>query len=124
LSSASARCADAVWRKDTVAFANLFVPDGVRKAAGLTAEGRAEIARIFDTLAAVNERILMRFAKPIIELDGTVASARTYTIEHVKRLDGVGESGKGFGASGKGPDFMDAHFGQGAMDKIRSGKPV
>lgn len=90
-----ARCADTVWRKDTAAFANLFVPDGVWKVAGLTVKGRAEIARAFDTLTAVNERILMRFATPIVDLDGTAASARTYTIEHVKRMDGVGLSSIG-----------------------------
>jgi uncharacterized protein (TIGR02246 family) len=85
-----ARCVDAVWRKDAAAFANLFMPDGVWKVAGLTVQGRTAIARMLDRLTAANERILMRFGTPIVELVGMGASARTYTIEHVKRLDGAG----------------------------------
>ena len=83
-----ARCADAVWRKDTSAFAQCFAPDGIWKVAGLTFQGQNAIAQGFDLLTAVNERILMRFGTPIITLDGDRASARTYTIEHVKRNEG------------------------------------
>jgi uncharacterized protein (TIGR02246 family) len=90
-----ARCADAVWRKDTQAFATCFTPDGVWKVAGLTIQGREAIVSGFEMLTSVNERILMQFATPIVELTGTLASARTYTAEHVKRLDGTGMSSIG-----------------------------
>lgn len=90
-----ARCADAVWRKDTGAFAACFAPDGTWKVAGLTITGHQAIGESFEMLTAVNQRILMRFGTPIVAVDGDTASARTYTVEHVKRNDGVGLSSIG-----------------------------
>lgn len=90
-----ARCADAVWRKDTQAFAQCFTPDGVWKVAGLTFAGHEAIAHGFDLLTAPNERILMRFSTPIVSLAAEGASARTYTVEHVKQHDGAAMSSIG-----------------------------
>ena len=110
-----AKCVDAVWRKDADAFASLFTPDGVWKVAGLSMAGRTAIASGFRELTAVNERVLMRFATPIIAWDGESASARTYTIENVKRLDGQAMSSIGiyyerFALEGADWNFAWRHF--------------
>ena len=85
-----ARCADAVWRKDAAAFAACFAEDGVWKVAGLRFAGRAAVAEGLTLLTAMNQRILMRFATPIVSLDAGGASARTHVVEQVKRNDGAG----------------------------------
>lgn len=85
-----ARCADAVWRKDASAFAASYAEDGIWKVAGLRFAGRKAVAEGFAMLTAVNQRILMRFATPIVALEDGGASARTHVVEHVKRNDGAG----------------------------------
>ncbi|MFA7602066.1 MAG: nuclear transport factor 2 family protein [Novosphingobium sp.] len=85
-----ARCADAVWRKDASAFADCFAEHGVWKVAGLRLAGREAVAEGFAGLTAMNQRILMRFATPIVSIDAEGVSARTHVVEHVKRNDGSG----------------------------------
>lgn len=85
-----ARCADAVWRKDRDAFVECFVPVGEWKVAGMHLRGHEAIAEGFDRFLALNERVLMSFASPILEVGQGTASGRTYTSETVKTLGGQG----------------------------------
>lgn len=83
-----ALCADAVWRRDGASFANCYTEDGVWKIAGLELRGRQAIGEALGELGAANERVLMVFGSPILEIvDGKLAG-RTYIVEHVKLLDG------------------------------------
>jgi hypothetical protein len=84
------RCADAVWRKDRAAFVDCFVAEGVWKVAGMDLRGQAAIGEGFDQFLALNERVLMSFGSPILELGAGFASGRTYTTEIVKTRDGQG----------------------------------
>jgi hypothetical protein len=90
-----ALCADAVWRKDRSAFVDCFTVDGEWKVAGVHMRGQAAVGDGFDQFLALNERVLMSFASPILEVDGQSASGRTYTIEHVRTVDGSGMSSVG-----------------------------
>jgi hypothetical protein len=85
-----ALCADAVWRKDRAAFVDCFTPDGEWKAAGMHLRGHEAIGDGFDRFLALNERVLMSFASPILEIGQGIASGRTYTTETVKTHDGNG----------------------------------
>lgn len=85
-----AQCADAVWRKDRAAFVDCFVADGVWKVAGMDLRGQDAIGDGFDQFLALNQRVLMSFGSPILELGAGTASGRTYTTETVKSLDGPG----------------------------------
>lgn len=90
-----ALCADAVWRKDRDAFVACFVDDGEWKVAGMHLRGKAEIGDGFDSFLALNERVLMCFGSPILEIGQGSASGRTYTVEQVKTLDGGGAASIG-----------------------------
>ena len=83
-----ALCGDAVWRKDRTAFVDCFTADGEWKVAGLHMRGHQAIGDGFDNLLSLNERVLMNFASPILEIVQGTASGRTYTTETVKTLDG------------------------------------
>jgi ketosteroid isomerase-like protein len=83
-----ARCVDAVWRKDTAAFVDCYAEDGEWKIAGMHMRGRGEIGSRFEQLIGRNQRVLMRFGTPVLEVAGGTASGRTYTTEYVKRVDG------------------------------------
>jgi hypothetical protein len=85
-----ALCADAVWRKDRAAFVECFTADGEWKVAGMHLQGRQAIGDGFDEFLALNERVLMSFASPILDIAGRQVSGRTYTTEIVKTLDGQG----------------------------------
>ncbi len=90
-----ALCADAVWRKDRAAFVECFTADGVWKVAGVELQGLQAIGDGFDQFLALNERVLMNFASPILDVGDGVARGRTYTMEHVKTRDGNGMSSIG-----------------------------
>lgn len=90
-----ARCADAVWRQDRAAFIECFVPGGVWKIAGLQLRGRAQIGRQFEALIAANERVLMRFGLPLLEIGRGEATGRTDVIELIKRMDGQAQTSIG-----------------------------
>ena len=85
-----ARCVDAVWRKDRTAFVDCFAADGEWKVAGAHLQGHDAIGEGFDQFLALNERVLMSFGSPILDIGAGVASGRTYTTETVKTRDGQG----------------------------------
>lgn len=85
-----ALCADAVWRKDRAAFVDCFVAGGEWKVAGTHLRGRDAIGEGFEQFLALNERVLMSFGSPILDIGQGVASGRTYTTETVKTRDGAG----------------------------------
>jgi ketosteroid isomerase-like protein len=80
--------ADAVWRKDLVAFGNCFTEDCEWRIGGMIVRGRDEMVRTFDGIAANFNRILLTFRTPIVESSGGSASARTYVNEMTARKDG------------------------------------
>jgi ketosteroid isomerase-like protein len=83
-----ARCVDAVWRKDSQAFADCFAEDGEWKLAGMHLHGRAEIKTAFEKLLGACERVFTLAGTPILELGQGTASARTYVLEHAKLVTG------------------------------------
>jgi len=83
-----ARFVDAVWRKDSDAFANCFAEDAEWKIAGMQIQGRAEIGRQFSNLMSKSERAMMFLGMPILEVAQTTATGRIYVTEYVKMLDG------------------------------------
>lgn len=83
-----ALCADAVWRRDGGAFAGCYAENGVWKIAGLVFRGREVIAEALGRLGAANERILMTFASPILDVTAGTLTGRTPVVEQVKCLDG------------------------------------
>jgi uncharacterized protein (TIGR02246 family) len=110
-----ARCADAVWRKDGVAFADCFVEDGEWIIAGVHARGRAQIAAEFETFLNANERVLMQFGTPILSLDDRSAHGRTYITETIKTVDGramttIGAYYEQFALTGGGWRFTKREF--------------
>lgn len=90
-----ALCIDAVWRKDREAFVDCFVCDGEWNVAGMHFRGRAAIGDGFDQFLARNERVLMNFSSPILEIGWGFASGRTYVNETVKMHDGEGQCSVG-----------------------------
>lgn len=85
-----ALCADAVWRKDRASFVACFVAHGIWKVAGADLQGQAAIGAGFDQFLDLNERVLMQFASPILEIGRGEASGRTYATELVKDREGRG----------------------------------
>jgi uncharacterized protein (TIGR02246 family) len=83
-----ARCVDAVFRKDTAAFADCYAEDGEWKIAGMHMKGRAQIASEFEKFMAPCERVLMLFTDPVLEVGEGVASGRSYVTEFMKYPDG------------------------------------
>lgn len=85
-----ALCGDAVWRKDRAAFVDCFTVDGEWKVAGMHLRGRNAIGDGFDQFLALNERVLMTFGSPILDVGKGTAAGRTYTTETVNTRDGNG----------------------------------
>jgi uncharacterized protein (TIGR02246 family) len=85
-----ARCADAVWRKDSAAFAECFVEDGEWIIAGVHARGRGQLATEFDKFLGLNERVLMHFGTPILHVGDGAAIGRTYAWEDIGTTNGRG----------------------------------
>lgn len=83
-----ARYADAVWRKDFETFADCFSQDAVWKIAGRTAQGRAEIVKLFAASVEPSEKVMMRVGLPVIDLGEDGATGRTQVSELIKRKDG------------------------------------
>lgn len=82
------RYIDAVFRKDTEAFAACFTGDAEWKIAGMHMCGREEIAEAFVKLSAAAERVLMFIGMPVLDIGEGTATGRIYVTEYVKRLDG------------------------------------
>lgn len=85
-----ARCADAVWRKDSEGFANCYTTDGEWIIAGFHFRGRAEVARGFQQLLGPNQRVLMHLGTPILTPAEHGVLGRTYVTEDVKAADNRG----------------------------------
>lgn len=84
------RYADAVWRQDSKAFAECWSEDAQWKISGREANGRVEIAALFEASVAPNERVMMWTGIPVLDLDGDEATGRVQVTELIKRKDGAG----------------------------------
>ena len=80
--------ADAVWRKDFVAFGDCFAEDCEWRIGGMILRGREEIVRTFEGIIGHFNRVLLTFRTPILEVGQGTASARTYVNEMTARKDG------------------------------------
>ncbi len=80
--------ADAVWRKDFVAFGDCFAEDCEWRIGGMIMRGREEIVRTFEGIISHFNRVLLTFRTPILEVGQGTASARTYVNEMTARKDG------------------------------------
>lgn len=83
-----ARYADAVWRKDLVAFGDCFSEDAEWRIGGMALRGRAAIMPAFESILIHFDRILLTFRTPILDIVDGVASARTYVDERTARKGG------------------------------------
>ena len=83
-----ARYADALWRKDSQSFADLFAEDAEWKIAGMHLRGRLEIKRIFEQFMVHVERTLMTFRTPMVDIVDGIVTSRTYVTESNKFSDG------------------------------------
>lgn len=86
------RCIDAVWRKDTAAFVDCFTEQGEWKIAGHHFRGRTEIGNAFEEFLNPNERVLMIFGTPFLQVESGIAQGRTYVTEMIKRKDKMNAS--------------------------------
>lgn len=77
--------ADAVWRKDFVAFGDCFAEDCEWRIGGMIMRGREEIVRTFEGIIGHFNRVLLTFRTPILEVGQGTASARTYVNEMTAR---------------------------------------
>src|SRR5215211_6699081 len=84
-----ARFADAVWRKDADAYADLFAEDGEWKIAGLHVRGRDEIRTMFARLLSACERVRMIVGTPILDVGQGTAVGRVDATEIAKMGDGT-----------------------------------
>lgn len=82
------RFTDAVWRKDSAAFADCFSEGAVWKIAGMRFEGRAQIASACEGLLGRCERIRLITETPLLEVNGDTAQGRVPVTEMAKMPDG------------------------------------
>jgi hypothetical protein len=61
-----ARYADAVWRKDFVAFGDCFTEDGEWRLGGRVIKGRAACAKFLEDVMPYFDRVLMTMGTPIM----------------------------------------------------------
>jgi ketosteroid isomerase-like protein len=86
-----ARYADAVWRKDYVAFANCFDEEAEWRISGMVLRGRPQITSTIEKLMSNFQRVLMSFGTPIVQVDQSGAvSSRTYSLEQYATGGGPG----------------------------------
>ena len=83
-----ARYADAIWRKDIVAFGECFTEDAVWKIVGRTVSGRTEITSFFEMSLVPSERVMMWVGIPLLDIDNGAATGRTQVTELIKRKGG------------------------------------
>jgi uncharacterized protein (TIGR02246 family) len=76
-----ARCTDAVWRKDSTAFAQCFAEDGEWRISGRVFRGRDEISNGISIILDKFVRVLITFRTPIVDVSGGEVTARTYIDE-------------------------------------------
>ena len=83
-----ARYIDAVWRKDTAAFAQCWTANARWRIAGLDVRTRAAIAETFETLTALSLHIAMwPGALALDTVSATTATGRLLVSEFVHRAD-------------------------------------
>ena len=83
-----ARFIDAVWRKDSEAFADCFAEHGEWKIAGLHMRGRQEIAATFARLLGACEHVLLTVGMPVLEVEPGRATGRVHCLEFAKLVGG------------------------------------
>lgn len=83
-----ARFIDAVWRKDSNAFADCFAAEGEWKIAGHHVRGREEIGKAFGNLLGACERVNLVLGMPVLEIGQGTASGRIPVTEFTKLVDG------------------------------------
>jgi uncharacterized protein (TIGR02246 family) len=76
-----ARYADAVFRKDYVAFADCFTEDAEWRLGGYVLRGRDEAVAFLADRIANSHWVLMTFRTPILEIGTGTATGRTYVTE-------------------------------------------
>lgn len=81
--------ADALWRRDTQAFAGCFAKDAVWKIAGQRLEGHAAIAAMFEKAMTKAHKVAMFTGLPVICVEGGEITARTQITEYSKLDDGT-----------------------------------
>ena len=84
------RYADAVWRQDSTAFADCWADGAQWKISGREANGRAEIAALFEASVAPSERVMMWTGIPVIDMGEAGVTGRVQVTELIKRKDGAG----------------------------------
>lgn len=83
-----ARFDDAVWRKDSEAFASLFTEDGEWKIAGFHFKGRADLRAGFEKLLGLCKRVRIIQGLPLLEIGDGAASGRVSVTELTQMMDG------------------------------------
>lgn len=83
-----ARFVDAVWRKDTEAYAACFAEDAEWKIATMHIRGRADIGSTFAKLMAACARVQMIPGMPVLEIGRGTATGRIQITEFAKMADG------------------------------------
>jgi uncharacterized protein (TIGR02246 family) len=83
-----ARYVDAVWRKDTDTFADLFSVDAEWKIAGMHMRGRTQIKSEFTRFMRHIERTCMIFGTPIVDIVDGLVTSRTHVTENNKFANG------------------------------------
>jgi SnoaL-like domain len=82
-----ARYTDAVWRKDYVAFGECFALEAQWRIAGRLLEGRKQCADFLEEVMPLFDRVLMNMQTPLLQIDGTAITGRTYVTELNARKD-------------------------------------
>ena len=91
-----ARFVDAVWRKDTEAYAACFAEDAEWKIATMHIRGRADIGSTFGKLMAACARVQMIPGMPVLEIGRGTATGRIQITEFAKMADGSSAMTLGF----------------------------
>ena len=76
-----ARYIDAVWRKDYAAFGDCFTEDAEWHIAGKVHRGRAACVQFMEAVMPLFNRVLMTMQTPILEVQGSAVTGRTYVTE-------------------------------------------
>jgi len=85
---AQARYADAVFRKDGVAFGDCLTEDSEWRVGAKVLRGRPECVAFLQSCLADQRWVLMTFRTPILDVGDGAASARTYVTEQSTFPDG------------------------------------
>jgi uncharacterized protein (TIGR02246 family) len=83
-----ARYADAVWRKDPVAFGDCFTEDAEWRISGMVLRGRAAAVGLIQSAFPKYRWILLNFRTPILEVGDGTATGRTLVTEQSVFTDG------------------------------------